>query len=318
MTAPIVQIVWLHQRLFFFVVCLTFLALGIVAVMLPKRATVRSAIEIGSAIINDRPDPFEPPEQVARQIPAIYGDTALLAMAKKGISPSILSALKNLSVESIGRSVVMVNTIDPSLENEAKEFQQTIADHIIEVLAARARALRESIAARISLATRASENLEQQIRADTREIERISALSDDLRGQLENERANLAALYQRTGMALQSGESTAVEAQIRELREQIKSQTSLTGSLALERSNLIRDFATTRHLYDAQARALAEAQFEQNSFDETRISLQPTLTSATTTATSRLLSLLLVAFVVSLLVALGAVLLLHNVAERKT
>jgi chromosome segregation ATPase len=238
-------------------------------------------------------------------------------MAKKGTSPSILSALQNPSVESIGRSVVVVSTVDPSAESEAKEFQETTVHHIIEELAPRARALREDIAARISFATKASDSLEQQIKADANEIERNSALSDDLRGQLENKPANLAALYQRTGTALQPGENITVEAQIRELREQITSQTNLMGSLTLERSDLIRDLAMIRGLYEVQARALADAQFEQNSFIETRISLPPSLMPATTTATSRRLSLLLVAFAISVLAAFGTVVLLHNVVERK-
>jgi hypothetical protein len=315
MTAPVVQIVWLHRRLFLFVMCLTFLALAIVIVVLTKRATVRSSIEIGSAVIYEKQEPFEPPEQVARQILSVYGPATLLAMAKKGTSPSILSALQNPNVESIGRSVVVVSTVDPSAENEAKEFQETIADHIIKELAPRARALREGIAAQISLATKASDNLEQQIKADTNEIERISALSDDLRGQLENQRPNLAALYHRTETALQPGESTIVEARIRELHEQISNLTTLLGNLTLEHSHLTRELAMTRGLYEVEARAVAHAQFEENSLIETRISLPPS--SIPAAIASRRLSLLLVAFAISGLAAFGTVVLLHNVVERR-
>jgi hypothetical protein len=314
MTAPIVQIVWLHRRLFLFVMCLTFVALAILIFMLPNRATVRSSVEIGSAVINEKQEPFEPPEQVARQILGVYGPATLLAMAKKGISPSSLSALQNPNVENIGRSVVMVSTVDPSAESEAKEFQETIADYIIKELAPRAHTLRESIAAQISLATKASDNLEQQIKANANEIERISALSDDLRGQLEKQRANLTALYQHTGAALQPGENITVEAQIRELREQITSQTNLIASLTLEHSDLIRDLATTRSLYDEQSRAVADAQFKQNSFTETRILLPPSVIPATTT--SRRLSLLLIAFAISVLAAFGTVVLLHDVKRK--
>lgn len=315
MTAPSVQIVWLHKRLFLFVMCLTFVALAILIFMLTNRTTVRSSIEIGSAVIRENPEPFEPPEHVARRILSVYGPATLLAMAKKGTSPSILSALQNPNVENIGRSVVMVSTVDPSLENEAREFQETIADQIIKELAPRARALRESIAAQISLATKASDDLEQQIKADANEIERISAVSDDLRGQLEKQRANLTALYQHTGTALQPSENITVEAQIRELREQITSQTNLIDSLTLERSDLIGDLAMTRSLYDTQSRAVADAQFKQNSFTETRISLPPSVIPSTTT--SRRLSLLLIAFAISVLAAFGTVVLLHNVVERK-
>lgn len=296
--------------------CLTFIALAFVIFTLPKRVTVRSSIEIGSAAVGDKQEAFELPENVARRIPSVYGPAALLAMANNGVSPLLLGALQDPSVESIGRSVVMVSTIDPSLEKEAKEFQETTADLVIKELAPRARALREAIAARIALATKASDNLEQQIKDDENEIERIGVLTDDLRGQLEKQRANLAALYQRTGAALQPGESTTLEAHIRELHEQISSQTNLIGSLTLERSRFIRDLATTRRLREAQGKAVADAQFEKNSFNETHISLPPALMPAAESAKRRL-SLLLVAFAVSLLAGFGTVVLSHNIGTRK-
>jgi hypothetical protein len=267
--------------------------------------------------MGDKQEPFEPPEYVAKRIPSVYGPAALLAMANEGISPLILGALQNPSVESIGRSVVIASVINPSIENEAKEFQKATADLIIKELAPRARALRESMAARNSLVKRASDNLEQQIKDDTSEIERTSALADDLRSQLGKQRAALAALYQRTGTAMQPGESAMIEAQIRELHEQISSQTNLVGGLALDRSDLTRNLETMRRRHEAQGRAVADAQFEQNSFNETRILLPPTLLPAPTTATSNRLNLLLVAFVISLLAAFGAVALLHNFFARR-
>ena len=72
------------------------------------------------------------------------------------------------------------------------EFQETTADLVIKELAPRAQALRQSIAIRIALATKASDSLEQQIKDDVNEIERLSALTDDLRGQLERLRASLS------------------------------------------------------------------------------------------------------------------------------
>jgi hypothetical protein len=316
MTAPIIQAVWSHRRLFLFVMGLTFLALAFFISMLPKRASVSSSIEIGSAIIGDKQEAFEPPENVAKRIPSVYGPAALLAMANKGISPLILGALRNPSVESIGRSVVIVSVIDPSFEEEAKEFQKATADLIIKELAPRARALRESITARNILAKRASDSLDQQIKDDTNEIERTSALADDLRSQLEKQRAALAALYQRTGTAMQPGESAMIEAHIRELHEQVSSQTNLIGWLALDRSDLIRNLETTRRRYEEQGKAVAQAQFEQDSFDET-ISSPPALMPATTAATSNRLKLLLIAFAISLLAAFGTVVLVHNFFARK-
>jgi hypothetical protein len=317
MTAPILQIFWSHRFSFLFVVCLTFIALALVIFTLPTRATVRSSIEIGSVAVGDKLDAIEPPENVARRIPSVYGPSALLAMANKGASPSILGALQNLSVESVGRSVVMVSTIDPGLEKEAKELQETTADLIIKELGPRATALREGIETRMALATKAAGNLEQQIKDDSTEIDRIGILADDLGGQLGKQRENLAALYQRTATAAPAGESAMLEAQIRELQEQISGQTSLIGRLTLGRSEFIRDLGAMRRLHEAQSRAVADAQFEKNGFTETHISLPPTLMPAMEPQKRRL-TLLLVAFAVSLLVGFGTVVMSHNMGTRKT
>jgi hypothetical protein len=317
MIPPNLKILWLHRRPFLLVMCLTFLAFAILIFTMPKLppVVVRSSIEIGSAAINQKQEPLEAPEHVAMRVPAVYGPAALVTMAKKGVSPSILTALQNPIVESIGRFVVVANTVDTEAESAAKEFQETTADQIIKELGPRSRALREAIAARISLAARASDSLALQIKADAKEVELIGTLSDDLRVQLEKQRANLAALYQRTGMELQPSESATVEAHIRELHEQISSQTTLIGSLSLERSHLTRELGATHRLYDAQARAVADAQFEQSSFIETHISLPPS--SVPATRGSRRLSLLVVAFALSVMAGFGAAVLLHNLGARK-
>jgi len=316
MTAPILQILWSHRRAFLGVMCLTFLVLAIGIFMLPKsRALVRSSIEIGFAIINEKQEPLEPPEQVARRIPSIYAPAVLLAMEKTGTSPSILSMLQNPSVESIGRTLVVVSAIDASAENEAKAFQEAISDQVIKEETPRVQLLREVAALRIASITSASDNLEREIKANAAEIERISALSDDLRGQLEKQRANLATLYQRAGAAQQPGERSTIETEIRELSEQISSQTRLMGILTLERVEFTRDLAETRRQYERQIKALADAQLEQKMFNETHVSLAPSLMPAATS--SRRLSMLLLALTISVLVAFGTVVLLHNVAGRR-
>jgi len=316
MTAPILQIFWSHRVSFLVVMCLTFIALALVIFTLPTRATVRSSIEIGSVAVGDKLEAIEPPENVARRISSVYGPAALLAMANEGVSPVILGALQNPSVESIGRSVVMVSTIGPDLEKAAKEFQETTADLVIKELAPRARALREGNETRIALATKAADNLEQQIKDDSNEIDRIGVLADDLRSQLGKQRENLAALYQRTATAPPAGESATLEAQIRELHEQISGQTNLIGRLTLERSQFIRDLTATRRLREAQGKAVADAQFEKNGFKETHISLPPALMPAME-PTKRRLTLLLVALAVSLLAGFGTVVMSHNMGTRK-
>jgi hypothetical protein len=138
---------WLHRHLFIIVTCLTFLVLAIAVFLMPQRVAIRSAIEIGSAVINGKQESFELPEHVARGIATIYGPAALVAMAAKGASPLILRELQNPNAESIGRPVVMLTIINPDMENEAKEFQETTAAFLMKEHAPRAHAARSGRAA---------------------------------------------------------------------------------------------------------------------------------------------------------------------------
>jgi uncharacterized coiled-coil protein SlyX len=316
MVAPIIQIMWLNRRPFLWVMCVAFLALATIIFMLPKRATVRSSVDIGSAVINEKQELFESPEYFARQIPSVYVPTALVAREKIGTPPPILSELQHPSVESIGRSVVLLSTVRAGAENDAKEFQKAIADQIIKQQAPREQVLRDRTAIRIASTTRSSEILKQEITATAKELEGINGLIADLRGQVESHRANLAILYQRLTTANTRERATAGDALIHELNQQIASQATLMGSLTQRYSDLTRDLATKQREYEAQTKAIADAQLEQKMFNQPYISLEPSLMPAAAT-TSRQFSFLLVALVISFLVAFGTVVLLHNVVERK-
>jgi chromosome segregation ATPase len=212
----------------------------------------------------------------------------------------------------------MVSTIDPGLEKEAKEFQKTTADLVVKELAPRAAALRQRIETRIAMAIKAGDNFEQQIKDESNEIDRIGVLTDDLRSQFQKQRENLAALYQRTATAPPAaGEGATLEAEIRELHEQISSLTNLMGRLTLERSRLIRELTDTQRLREAQDATIANAQFEKNGLVETYISL-PAMLMPAMEPTKRRLVLLLVALAVSLLVGFGTIVMSHNMSARKT
>lgn len=194
MTAPVLPIVWSYRRSFLFVTCLTFAVLAAAIFALPKpRVAVRSAIEIG--VINKRMEPLDSPADVAKRISGVYGPAALLAMAAKGVPPAILGSLQNPGVDAIGRTVVVVSNVDPGAENEAKEFQGAIFDEIIGQQGPRAKALRDDLAAKITLAKTASGDLDQDAKGLAKQIERLGALSDDLRSQIEEQRAYLTTFY---------------------------------------------------------------------------------------------------------------------------
>ncbi len=314
-TTPILQILWSHRRSFVVVMCLTFITLAFLIFMRPNGVTVRTSIDIGSAIVGGKQETFDITEGVARRISVIYGPVALLNMANKGTSKVILTALERPVLESIGRFVVIGSPIDPSFEKEAMEFQEAVAELVIKGIAARSYALRENNATRIVLTNKVADNLEQQIRENQNEINRLGALIDDLRALFEKKQEALAALYQHSGTPLAAGDSTSLEARIRELQEQLSSQATLAANLTAERTSFYRDLAATRRLRDAQGSAIAEAQFEKNSFNDAHISQLATVSPVT--QTSRLV-LLLLAFAVSVLAGFGTVVMAYNRGVRNT
>jgi hypothetical protein len=314
MTSPIYQILRSHLSLFLLVTCLTFLVLAIVIFMLPAQTTIRSSIEIGSTSILDSQFSLATPENMARGIPSIFVPAALSAMAGKGVSPLVLDALRHPSVESIGDSVVIASTVSPSIQKEAKEFQETIADLIIKKLAPRERALREQIATQLTLSSKILDNLEQQIKDKASELERLEAIAGDLNGQVQRQQQTLTALYQHVGNAPQSGELVLLEAQIRELQERISSQTDLMNKLTLEQLRLRTDFAASILRRDSQSEAVAQAQFGKSNLIETHVLLPPTI--ATSSSGSKR-DLFLVALIVSLMTGFGTVVMFHNMGAKR-
>ena len=309
------QIIKFHRRLLLLVLLGTFLVLAIAIFLMPKGYVVRSSIEVGSALMGNKQESFEPPDQLAKQITSTYSSAAVLAMAQNGASPGTLVALANLKAQAIGRSVVMLSTIDASRVNDARQFQQIILDQLIKERAPHIKALRDYVAAKITSASRTSANFVEQIKAITDQIESSGARSTDLRKQLEISRVELTAKFQNLGAMQSSDERNAAEATIRELREQIRGIETSGNDLATERSNLIRQLAEANRQNEDQLKAIDNARNEQRLLNETRVSLPPSLIPIPTGP--RRLLLLVAALAVSLLLAFATAVLLVKLAERK-
>jgi hypothetical protein len=304
-TDPMLQILWSLRRLFLWVMCLTFVILATITFTLTNQlATVRSSIEVGSSTVNQKQEPFDPPDQVARQVSSVYVPTALSELEKKGASPSVLHSLRTTTVESVARSLVLVSTIDARAENEAKEFHQSIADQIINAQSRRAQLIRDVITERIATARRRSISLSEQSDTAAREIDSINVLSKDLRGQIERERASLADLV-----------DSKDDERASRLQGQISSKMISLASLTIERAKLIQSLMTLRQQSDAQAGVLVQAQFDEKTLGEPRVSLPPLLISMKDTP--RRLSLLFIAFTISILIAFGTVVFVHRVTEAR-
>jgi DNA repair exonuclease SbcCD ATPase subunit len=320
MTAPVPQIVWSYRRPFLWVMSVTFIVLAVAAFTLPSQLTdVRSSIDVGSVTINENQESIEPLYETLRRIARIYGPMALSELTKKGTPPSTITALRASEIENIGLSVMAVSTVDKDAENEAKEYQQSIADQIIKDQAPRAQAVRERLAERINLAQKAAGTLEQQIDADVKEVERIDAVSENLRNQIDRLQTDVTKLDRGTGVG-RPNEGSTNDAPVH-AHELISNQITLIAkmtliaNLTLERSRLTQDLETLRSRYDARISSIAQAQSEAKTIAEARVSLPPfSLPLATG---SRRLRLLFVAFVSSILIAFGTVVLLHNLAEDR-
>jgi hypothetical protein len=313
MTAPVLQIVWLHRRVFAGVMSLVFLVLiGVIFAVIKPHAAVQSSFEIGSFELKGKREPIAAPDTVAKTAVGAYLPFALSTMEAKGTSHSTLNSLRTLNAESFGYTVVLSNTVALGAETQAQEFQQIIADQVINDLAGRSQALRNRALDRITQTTKNLLLLDQEINLEGGEIRRLGTLSETLESQIENQREKLAALYQRS-TTQQGDERSAIETQIRESREQIASAAKIMNSLAGDRSRLAQGLAASNREREKQAEVLGDAQHDQKSLTDTRLLLAPY--AITVSSASRRLNFIFVALMISALIAFGIVTLIHNATD---
>src|SRR5436853_7266642 len=116
LTESVLESLWLYRRTFFAVALGIFAVLIVLIFLIPKNFAIRSSIEIGATLLNDKLEPLESPEQTARQINTFYLTSALLAAAEKGAPPQVLSTLQNTKAEAVGRAVLLQGVAETNLE----------------------------------------------------------------------------------------------------------------------------------------------------------------------------------------------------------
>ena len=84
MTESMLKSLWSYRRTFFATALGIFAILTVLIFLIAKDFAIRSSIEIGATLINDKLESLEPPEQVAKQINSSYVIAALLAAAQRG------------------------------------------------------------------------------------------------------------------------------------------------------------------------------------------------------------------------------------------
>lgn len=314
---PGLQVVWSYYRTFLFVLALTFLGLASAIFLLIKPvATVRCTIDIGSIFSGGREQWLEPPELVAKRIHVVYAPSAVVELADKGVPALALRAMQNSSVETAGGSIAIVTTIDASAQDQAKLFQQEIADRIVKEHAARAQLMREALAAQTAVAKRTAENVERNVNDLAKEKQRVEALLKQTQTILGDQQVKLERLHQSPSTSQQSDETMTIDARVIALQTQITALDRLAGDLlALGRAQLTRDLVATRNKDELAADVLAKAEESVKGSHKTRVSQPPVLMPMA--ARSRRPALLLVAFIASLLLAFGAVIVLHDLGRRR-
>jgi hypothetical protein len=315
LTESVLESLWLYRRTFFAVALGIFATLTVLIFLIPKNFAIRSSIEVGATLINDKLEPLESPEQVARQINSSYVTAALLAAAEKGATPQALVTLQNTKAEAVGRAILLQAVAETTLEGDSKDFQQTIIEQVIKDRVSFMQGMRDGFRIRIESARRSAAALEEQATLITRQLDDTAARRQSLQRQIEAFQTDLAGKYQRAAATADPAERIIVEAEIRELREQIASGTAVDRELMTDRSNSIRALIDLTRLKEEQIRTLGLAERDQRMTTDTRILLAPSLVPLPIRPPR--IYLLLGALVVSCLLALGIVVFLYSQAERQ-
>jgi hypothetical protein len=300
----------LHLRIFLLVLLGTFLILAVAVALPGKNFVVKSSIEVASGLVNDRWDAIEPIDQVAKQISSVYASAALLELAQKGVSISDLGVLQNFRVEPVGRSIVLSNFGSASLAGVAKEFQELVLSRTIKDRAALTNAIRAGLDIKIETARRTFQELNAQSKAIADEIEESKRRSESIRVQLATSQSDLSSKFQRTGSIMNEEARAGLEAEIRELRDQISIQQGLAKEISTERSRVTRDLADIRGKAEEQARITEISERDKQALSETRTTLAPSLIPLPLGRPR--LYFFLAAFAVSILLAFGTVVLLNR------
>jgi hypothetical protein len=137
----------------FFCVFFGCLALsGILIFQIPKRYEVRSSIEVASSLVADHVEAIEPSPQIAKIVTDLYAPSSAIELQERGVPISSVAAVQNVKAEATGRNVFLSNQVSESDVTIAKDFQQTIIEHLIKAGAPLVETIRLGISEKIESA----------------------------------------------------------------------------------------------------------------------------------------------------------------------
>jgi hypothetical protein len=226
-----------------------------------------------------------------------------------------LLTLQKTRADAVGRAILLQAVAEASLENESKDFQQKIIEEVIKDRIPFIQGTRDGFNVKIESARRGAAALQEQANLITRHLDNAAARSQGLQKQIDAFRTDLADRYQRAAATQNPADRAIIEAEIRELREEIASGTTVDREVTADRSNSIRDLAEITRLKEEQIRTLGLAERDQRMTTDTRVLLAPSLVPLPIRPPR--IYLLLAALLVSCLLALGIVVFLYSRAERQ-
>jgi hypothetical protein len=314
-----------YWRLFAVIALSLFILASLTIFALPLNYTIRSIIEIGALVdpqvppnysIQARLEPLERPDQTVKRIQDVFLPDATTALTDKG-SPSADGAAfqnQNLKAEAIGRTIVLQGTARASSEAAYKELQQRIIDRVMSDHAAIAQAVRKGLDSKIKSQRRSVDDLAHGIKLIEDESNRLQKSEGDARARSVALQEELAQ-KQKTVTPQDGGESTANQAAIGLIYQQISENSGHISNLNAARTRAMLDGVATRSQYGALAESLANNERTLRMIEDTHVTLPPT--SMSIPVEPRRYYLLTVAMIGSILISAGAVVWFHKLSSLR-
>jgi hypothetical protein len=270
---------------------------------LPTQYVVRSALEVGSALVGDKLEALETSDQIARQITGLFLPDTLAKLANTGMPVNILRQLENLKVEAVGRYVTLQNQGDLNIQPGAKELQNAIIDQIIRQRQTLAEAIQSGYDIRLALSRQTNEALKEQRKSLISRIDDTGIQLDAARSQNTARQTLLSEKIRRATVEKDLQRRILFESEVRELQDQVFHGQSLAKDLSSEQFNAIRDLAEVSKQIAEQTRSVSLAERDGRMLINLRQATAPSVLPIP--AGSSRLYLILSAIILSFLAAVG-------------
>jgi hypothetical protein len=290
-----------YVLVFLGVLAVTFLSLAVAITLLVKPLfTMRSTVEMGSIVYDAALQNIIVPDTAVKLITADYIPGALSVMVHKGVPAAVINALTASTADNAGRSVMILSTIHPADESEARDFQQNVISQILQTETNDTELLRQRLQFQIGL-------MEKTIAGLRQEADDIAKAAEGIDSALASARSDVPA--ESSERKKDTTPTPAPSA------NSARTNQRTVEDLALERARLARHLAMTRHQIGEYAVAITKQKYSLQSIRKATVSQQPQLVPGPLNA--QRFNLFFVAFVTSILLAVVAVAVLRDFEGTK-